>query len=203
MKISSSFSVHEWAAEICKLDGDIYVATFNIAVFLSAGPATKVLSHINNKNGHLLVGVPAFKSCQEYHNKCKFCLTKHAKGMIRLAQLRDHYRQIDWAFVRDSHAKFAVSNSVTILGGRNLSDSKYEDVSVTIEDQALADTMRAQWSLIAHHRFDIGTNAPIVFTSPYKGEIMADSSAITEQYKTEIIKDQPQCDVALYWMTRK
>lgn len=203
MKVSSSFSVNEWAAEVCKLEGEIYAATYNIAVFLSAGPATKVLSHINKHKGHVLVGIPAFKSCQEYPNKCKFCLAKHTKGMARLAQLRDHYKEIDWAFVKESHAKFAVCDSTTILGGRNFSDSRYEDVTVTIEDTALADNMRAQWSVIAYHKYDIGTNAPLVFTAPYKGEIMADSKAIPEKYKAEIIKDQPQSDVALYWMTKK
>jgi hypothetical protein len=195
--------VKEWAIAVASLPGKPLIATYNLALFQKHGPVSQILESIDQKGGSILVGVPAFKSCTDYPDRCRACLNKHKKSLLRMAQLREHYKNIVWSYVMDSHAKFAVGEKTVVLGGRNLSDSRYKDISVVLENEQLAAELVAEWSGINYAAYDIGTDGPLVFYGPYKGEIMADSSSIKEEFKAAIVKDRPQSDLAEYWMKHK
>lgn len=193
----------DWADAVASLNGPVYIATYNIAAFQSRGPVFRILESLNAKDTSILVGVPGFKSCTDYPHRCKACLTKHKKSLSRLVQLREHYKNIKWSFVKESHAKFAVGAPTVIIGGRNLSDSRFHDITVVYDDCTIAAQLVAEFETINCGAYDIGSNAPLVFQEPYRGELMADSSSIREEFKNEVIKNAPQSDIAEYWMKNK
>lgn len=119
--------------------------------------------------------------------------------MKKLAELRDTYANIDWRFVRDLHAKFWVAGPLVITGGRNISDGKLADLSLVEKDPKLADALRLIWNEYASGAYDIGTKGPLVFTTPYKGEVLADSSTIPDEYRQEVIKVDPESLEAQFW----
>lgn len=147
--------IDNWADAVSKLSGDVFIATYNVAAFQSRGPVFKILEALNQHNTSIAVGVPSFKSCTDYPDKCRACLSKHKKSLARLAQLRDHYKNIKWLYVKESHTKFAINGSTAIIGGRNLSDSKFHDVSVAIKDPDLIWNLQNVWSNITYLTYDV------------------------------------------------
>lgn len=182
-------------------DGEIYCSTFNVSTWEAHGAVTNILNHLNMRKAHLIVGVPFFRSCTgDYgRGRCKSCLDKQHKTFKNLAKLRDAYTNIDWKFVNKLHAKFMVAANLIVTGGRNISDGEMADLSFAEDDPALADELRQIWHEYSASAYDIGATGPLVFISPYKGEIMADSKSILPEYKEEVLKSYPNSIEANFW----
>lgn len=192
---------------ISKLPDDmhIYSSTFNISSWEESGPAKSILREMNLRNSHLVVGIPFFRSCTgDYgRGRCRSCYQKHQKILTSLATLRDSYPKIDWRFVTNLHAKFLVAGSLIVTGGRNITDGDLADLSFAEKDADLAEQLRVIWHEYAAKAYDIGTSGPLVFTTPYKGELLADSSSISQEYRAEVIRAIPSCLEAQYWASEK
>ena len=179
----------------------IYCSSFNISAWESHGPSHSILHELNIRDSHLVIGVPYFRSCtgDSGRGRCKSCYNKHSKALKSLATLRDTYANIDWKFVTNLHAKFLTAGSLTITGGRNISDGKMADLSFAENDAKLAKQLRTIWEEYASKAYDIGTSGPLVFTSGYKGEVLADSTWIADEYKKEVARTQPDGTEGRYW----
>lgn len=197
----------EYIRLISKLpdDAHIYCSTFNISSWEDNGAAKSILREMNIRNSHLVVGIPFFRSCTgDYgRGRCKDCYQKHLKTITNLAALRDTYTKIEWKFVNNLHAKFLVSGSLIVTGGRNITDGNLADLSFAEKDAQLADKLRQIWGEYAAKAYDIGTKGPLVFTTPYKGELLADSSSISQEYRAEVIRTVPNCSEAIFWTSEK
>lgn len=178
---------------------EIYASSFNISTWLTHGPARTLLSEFNHRKTHLVIGVPEYRPAVGRGEACYACAIKHKKSLLKLAALRDEFTNIDWVFVRDVHAKFVVSTPYAITGGRNISDSKIGDVSFVSKDPELCEKLIDIWKKYALTAYDIGTDGPLVFTTPYNGELMADSASIPDEYKHEIAENFQGNEVAQFW----
>ncbi len=194
---------HEFLRIISRLpdNAQIHASTFNISTWENHGPVHSILREFNIRHAHVVVGVPFFRNCtgDQGKGRCRSCYTKHNRSMMTLAKLRDQYTDIDWKFVTNLHAKFVVAGSLTITGGRNITDGDLADLSFAEKDPVLAEQLREIWGGYAAQAYDIGTKGPLVFTTPYKGELMADSSVISQQYREEASKSYPDSTEATFW----
>lgn len=181
------------------LDAEIYASSFNISTWLTHGPARTLLGEFNQRNTHLVIGVPEYRPAVGRGEACFACYQRHKKGLQKLAALRKEFSNIEWVFVRDLHAKFVVSTPYAITGGRNISDSKIGDVSFVSKDPKLCKKLIGIWEKYAATAYDIGTSGPLVFTTPYNGELMADSESIPAEYKQEIAENHRGNEVADFW----
>ncbi len=122
---------------------NVCIATYNIYAGIGAGGkdltkgrSNKVREFLNllkkSKKVKILVGLPK-KHPAESDND--FRIRKQ-----RLLDTTKHFPSFDWRFVTDSHLKcyvFEKRKSICcISGGRNLSDSKYTDVSFVVPRKA-------------------------------------------------------------------
>jgi hypothetical protein len=196
--LTDSFDVNRVISKLSD-DAEIYASTFNVSTWLSNGPAITLLHEFNVRNTMLIVGVPDFKSCTGNQQTCQHCYRRHLKSIRKLASLRDRFSNIDWKFVREVHTKCVVAKPFVITGGRNVSDSRKGDVSFVDKDPALGDRLIEILKGYAAKAYDIGTNAPLVFTHPYRGELMADSDSITSEFKKEAIKIYDGNRAVEYW----
>lgn len=178
---------------------EIYASSFNISTWLTHGPARTLLAEFNHRNTHLVIGVPEYKPAVGRGESCRACYIKHKKGLQKLAALRGEFSNIEWKFVKDVHAKFVVSDPYAITGGRNISDSKIGDVSFVSKDADLSAKLIKIWREYADASYDIGTSGPLVFTTPYNGELMADSTSIPSKYKQEIAENHRGSEVSEFW----
>ncbi len=181
---------------------EIYASSFNISTWLTHGPARTLLAEFNQRQTHLIIGVPEYKPAVGRGEACRACYTKHKRSLEKLAALRDEFTNIDWKFVKDVHAKFVVSTPFAITGGRNISDSKIGDVSFVAKDQDLSEKLIQIWKDYSRTAYDIGTNGPLVMTYPYMGSTMADSISIPLEFKKHIVDTVRGCEVASYWRSR-
>ena len=178
---------------------EVYASSFNISTWLTHGPARTLLAEFNQRQTHLIIGVPEYKPAVGRGEACRACYTKHKRSLEKLATLRDEFTNIDWKFVKDVHAKFVVSTPFAITGGRNISDSKIGDVSFVTKDQDLSEKLIQIWKDYSRAAYDIGTSGPLVFTTPYNGELMADSTSIPAAYKAEIAENHRGSEVSDFW----
>jgi len=197
--ITDALDINRLIAKLPR-NAELFASSFNISTWLSYGPARLLLHELNIRNSHALIGVPEFKSCtgEMGMGQCKDCYSFHKKKISKLASLRNEYSNIDWRFVKNIHAKFLVAKPLVLTGGRNISDSKGNDLTFAVNDTALADELIKLWHGFTTKEYDIGTSGPLVFTMPYRGELMADSTSIPDDYKKEVATTQNNL-VAGYW----
>lgn len=89
------------------------------------------LKSVNNVR--ILVGISEYRSCKN-DNPCLDCEKQYVKSLIRLLNHAEKFDYCEWKMMYDLHLKCCVfengDNIKGICGGRNLSDSSWNDVSI-------------------------------------------------------------------------
>lgn len=87
------------------------------------------------KDVKIIIGVTDYSSCKD-NKYCKDCEVKYAKNLIRLLNHVEIFPEFKWKFSTSLHLKaylFVYDKSVSgVAGGRNLTNSSWEDVSFTL-----------------------------------------------------------------------
>jgi len=88
----------------------------------------------------IVVGVPPFYSrTPPFLPPCLYCANSHRRMFQRLFHNRKKWRSIQWAFHKNSHTKLTIAYlegkpQWALVGGHNLSQSNFEDISLVIQD---------------------------------------------------------------------
>jgi hypothetical protein len=148
--ITSSEEHYKALAEISKKADRCEISTFGIYTgIVSDG---RDMTEFGGKYGNLahqfldllegfdvkvLIGMPALIYCDKDDKKCKNCEIKFISYLERINHTAKHWKDYDWRIVDDMHMKyigFYKGNKPVggISGGRNLSDSQWDDVSIIL-----------------------------------------------------------------------
>jgi hypothetical protein len=85
----------------------------------------------------LLIGMPELIYCDKETQQCTHCEEKFIHYLERINHTAKHWPDFDWRIINDMHMKFVgfYKNGKAIggiSGGRNLSDSQWDDVSIVL-----------------------------------------------------------------------
>ena len=188
----------DWLRVIKALPKDIlWASSFNLSTWKRNGIVEQILTEFNKRNSNLIVGVPIYRPC---FNPCKQCHQRHKKSLLTLARLKNTYSNINWYFVGNLHAKFIVSGKINIIGGRNITDSTIDDIVIVNDDVKMSKKLIKYANSIIFNAYDIGSDGPVVDSIPYKGELLANSTSISKEYKAEFCKLHPESILSKYWL---
>jgi len=94
----------------------------------------------------IMVGVPEYISCSK-DNRCKNCEHKYLHYMVRLLNHVETYPEFKWRMKLQFHIKcflfFYDGQVAGVAGGRNLTDSGYEDVTFPIDAKLCKDFLKS------------------------------------------------------------
>lgn len=128
----------------------IWLSTFNIyaGITKKAVDVRKAYSVTNhtanfldqidglNIECNILCGLPMFTECRK---GCLDCKQKKKDTFKRYKFTQRHWPNLNWKFVKDFHLKCAIfeyeDKLRVFVGGRNLSDSSWVDLSMELADQ--------------------------------------------------------------------
>lgn len=186
-------------------DKEIFISTFNIQRWITYGPATHILDSLQEKKSNIIVGIPKFRSCirQPFGTRawCKDCYNSHHRTLKNIAKIKKIYDNIKWTIVKNVHSKFVVCDDQCVIGSRNITDGKSEEITIILNNKEISKNLHETWNEYTNTKYDIGENAPLVFTKPYYGELMADSKELTLNYKiAEVAKYKRNFEETRFWI---
>ena len=86
-------------------------------------------------NVKVLIGLANYTSCKG-KLQCKDCEKTYARSLIRLMNHAELFPEFKWRMVNELHLKctlfFYDDNIVGVSGGRNLTDSNWDDITFTL-----------------------------------------------------------------------
>lgn len=109
----------------------------------------KILEKLRPINTYLLVGIPDYRSCRGF-TKCMHCERKFVKGILRTYELSTLYPKFSWKISRAHHSKafISIKNGLiqAVVGGRNLTDSDWNDMSLLVSGDEILPIFIKQWA---------------------------------------------------------
>lgn len=106
---------------------------------------------INCTNINILVGISKYTSCKGDF-RCHDCENKYIETIIRYLNHVEYFPMINWKYSLKSHIKaylFYYKNaSCGLVGGRNFTNSEWDDISVTINGETfieISDYLDKAW----------------------------------------------------------
>jgi len=87
---------------------------------------------------NIVVGLYPYSSCKGTV-RCVYCESRYVRGLLRLSSHKDHFSSFKWRVKPNNHLKSVLAikdNSFEgIVGGRNLSDSNWNDLTFRLEPE--------------------------------------------------------------------
>jgi hypothetical protein len=87
---------------------------------------------------NIVVGLYPYSSCKGTA-RCVYCESRYVRGLLRLSSHKDHFSSFKWRVKPNNHLKCVLAirgNSFEgIVGGRNLSDSNWNDLTFRLEPE--------------------------------------------------------------------
>jgi hypothetical protein len=137
----------------------IYIATYGVyAGILPDGRYTnewgqkytndigKILEAIpKTTEVQILVGINDYASCNK--RNCQSCEINYTKQLIRLINHAEKWPNYQWKYTANMHLKcfialYGPGEALGITGGRNFTNSTWEDVTLDIQKQEIAQIMQ-------------------------------------------------------------